>query len=187
MLRRVTVLNFHPGDPRHARARDITKLTPEALCAELELGPVEHAVDVIVGGPPARLSPVSAAARNCARSTRTRRPAGTTRRRGSIMEYLHYVDAFEPLALLMENVPDVLNHGGQNIAEETCEVLRSKGYVCGLYVAKRLAYYGVPQMRERMILIAVPPRRLGIAVSFPEPTHCHVTAARLRAAVAGSR
>ena len=27
----------------------------------------------------------------------------------------------------MENVPDVLNHGGQNIAEEICEVLEEKG------------------------------------------------------------
>lgn len=45
-------LNFHPGDSRHAQARDITKLSPEALCAELDLGEVSVAVDVIVGGPP---------------------------------------------------------------------------------------------------------------------------------------
>ena len=44
--------NFHPGDPRHARARDITQLTPEALAAELELGDVSSSIDVIVGGPP---------------------------------------------------------------------------------------------------------------------------------------
>jgi len=27
-------------------------------------------------------------------------------------EYLRYADAFQPLAVLIENVPDVLNHGG---------------------------------------------------------------------------
>jgi hypothetical protein len=40
----------------------------------------------------------------------------------------------------MENVPDVLNHGGQNIAEETCEALEDKGYVCG-YTLLNAAYY----------------------------------------------
>ena len=53
----------------------------------------------------------------------------------------------------MENVPDILNHGGQNIAEETCEVLRSKGYVAG-YTLLNASHFGVPQMRERMILVA---------------------------------
>lgn len=32
-------LNFHGGDPRHSRARDITKLSPQALASELEIGP----------------------------------------------------------------------------------------------------------------------------------------------------
>ena len=64
-------------------------------------------------------------------------------------EYLRYVDAFQPLVVLVENVPDVLNHGGQNIAEEICEVLESKGYMCG-YTLLNAAFYGVPQMRERM-------------------------------------
>src|SRR4051794_8584435 len=44
--------NFHPGDSRHAVARDITTLKPESLAAELGLGSVESAVDVLVGGPP---------------------------------------------------------------------------------------------------------------------------------------
>ena len=56
--------------------------------------------------------------------------------------------------MLVENVPDVLNHGGQNIAEEICEVLEEKGYVCG-YTLLNAAFYGVPQMRERMFLIAL--------------------------------
>ena len=53
----------------------------------------------------------------------------------------------------MENVPDVLNYGGHNIAEEMCETLTPMGYVCG-YTLLNSAYYGVPQMRERMFLIA---------------------------------
>ena len=69
------------------------------------------------------------------------------------IDYLRYVEAFAPLVVVVENVPDVLNHGGQNIAEEIAEVLEGKGYVCR-YTLLNAAFYGVPQMRERMILIA---------------------------------
>src|SRR6516162_6875586 len=42
-------LNFHGGAPEHCRARDITATHPEDLAAELELGPVATAIDIIVG------------------------------------------------------------------------------------------------------------------------------------------
>lgn len=45
-------LNFHRGDQRHSKARDITATTPEMLCRELDLGNPASAFDVIVGGPP---------------------------------------------------------------------------------------------------------------------------------------
>jgi DNA (cytosine-5)-methyltransferase 1 len=44
--------NFHREDPRHARPRDITSVSPSALTAELELGDPARAFDIIVGGPP---------------------------------------------------------------------------------------------------------------------------------------
>ena len=69
----------------------------------------------------------------------------------------------------MENVPDVLNHGGHNIAEERCEVLEEKGYITR-YTLLNAAYYGVPQMRERMFLIGYR-QELNRDVAFPEPTH----------------
>jgi DNA (cytosine-5)-methyltransferase 1 len=161
-------LNFHPGDPRHAKALDITSLSPEALCAELDLGAVESAIDVIVGGPPCQA--FARVGRSKLREIDAHPEAFRHDPRARLyLEYLHYVEAFQPLALLMENVPDVLNHGGQNIAEETCEVLRSKGYVAG-YTLLNASHYGVPQMRERMILVAYR-RELGIVVNFPDPTH----------------
>jgi DNA (cytosine-5)-methyltransferase 1 len=69
----------------------------------------------------------------------------------------------------MENVPDVLNYGGHNIAEETCEVLSSMGYVCR-YTLLNAVYYGVPQTRERMFLLAYA-EELEADVNFPKPTH----------------
>ena len=85
------------------------------------------------------------------------------------IDYLQYVEACVPLAVLMENVPDMMNHGGHNIAEEVCEVLESRGYVSG-YTLLNAAYYGVPQMRERMFLIASR-KELVDDISFPAPTH----------------
>jgi DNA (cytosine-5)-methyltransferase 1 len=69
----------------------------------------------------------------------------------------------------MENVPDMLNHGGHNIAGEICEVLSARGYICA-YTLLNAAFYGVPQMRERMFLIAIR-QELVETVSFPKPTH----------------
>lgn len=66
-------------------------------------------------------------------------------------------------------VPDMLNHGGHNLAEEIAEVLTSKGYVCR-YSLLNAAFYGVPQMRERMILIAIH-REVASDVNLPDPTH----------------
>lgn len=172
--------NFHPGDPRHAKARDITKLPPEALADELELGGVASGVDVIVGGPPCQA--FARVGRSKLREIEDHPEAFKHDPRARLyLEYLHYVDAFRPLALLMENVPDVLNHGGQNIAEETCEVLREKGYVAA-YTLLNASHFGVPQMRERMILVAYR-QELGVAVRFPQPTH-HMT---LPPGYAGSR
>lgn len=160
-------LNFHKGDPRHSKARDITALSPEELAVELDFGPIADAVDVIVGGPPCqafarvgrpKLREIEAHPEAFRRDPRAR----------LYREYLGYVEAFEPLAVLMENVPDVLNHGGQNVAQEICESLEEKGYVCG-YTLLNAAFYGVPQMRERMFLLAYR-KELGAPVTFPEPT-----------------
>lgn len=161
-------LNFHGGDPKHSRARDIITTHPEDLVAELDLGSVADAVDVIVGGPPCQA--FARVGRPKLREIDAHPQAFRHDPRARLyQEYLRYVDAFQPLAVLVENVPDVLNHGGQNIAEEICEVLEDKGYVCG-YTLLNAAFFGVPQMRERMFLVAYR-REIADRVSFPEPTN----------------
>jgi DNA (cytosine-5)-methyltransferase 1 len=160
--------NFHDGDPRHSRPRDITELTPHALAAELDLGPVASAIDVLVGGPPCQA--FARVGRSKLREIDEHPQAFMHDPRARLyLEYLRYVSAFQPLVILMENVPDVLNHGGQNIAEETCEVLEKKGYLTR-YTLLNSAFYGVPQMRERMFLVGYR-RELECPIVFPEPTH----------------
>jgi DNA (cytosine-5)-methyltransferase 1 len=160
--------NFHHGDPKHSRARDITELTPEALAADLNLGLVGSAIDVLVGGPPCQA--FARVGRSKLREINAHPQAFKYDPRARLyLEYLRYVEAFQPLAVLMENVPDVLNHGGKNIAEETCEALEKKGYTTS-YTLLNAAFYGVPQMRGRMFLIGYR-RELNCRVTFPEPSH----------------
>ncbi len=164
-------LNFHPHDERHTKAYDITTTTPDTLCEELGLGPVTNAVDVIVGGPPCQA--FARVGRAKLREVDQHPEAFLHDPRAQLYKaYLDYVRAFRPLAILMENVPDVLNHGGQNIPEEISDVLESEGYVCR-YTLINSVFYGVPQIRERMLLIAYH-QELGITNPvFPEPTHHH--------------
>lgn len=161
-------INFHPGDARHALARDIITTHPEQLAKWLDLGPVKDSIDVIIGGPPCQA--FARVGRPKLREIDAHPQAFRHDPRARLyQEYLRYVDAFQPLAVLIENVPDVLNHGGQNIAEEICEVLGSKGYVCG-YTLLNASFYGVPQMRERMFLIAYR-REFNRQVTFPKPNY----------------
>lgn len=160
--------NFHNGDIKHSMPRDIISTSPFALAKELKLGPVESAVDVVVGGPPCQA--FARVGRSKLREINDHPEAFKHDVRAQLyLRYLDYVEAFQPLALLMENVPDMLNHGGHNIAEEICEVLEERGYTAQ-YTLLNAVYYGVPQMRERMFLVAFR-RELATSFSFPEPTH----------------
>ena len=160
--------NFHGGDAEHSRARDIVTTLPETLGVDLDLGPVADAIDLIVGGPPCQA--FARVGRPKLREIAAHPQAFRHDPRARLyQEYLRYVDAFQPLAVLIENVPDVLNHGGQNIAQDICEVLTEKGYICG-YTLLNAAHYGVPQTRERMFLMAYR-REIAGRVSFPVPTN----------------
>lgn len=160
--------NFHRGEAKHSKARDITLTTPADLTFDLGLGNAASAFDVIVGGPPCQA--FARVGRSKLREVADHPEAFRHDPRARLyIEYLDYVEACAPLAVVMENVPDMLNHGGHNIAGEVCDVLSSRGYVCG-YTLLNAAFYGVPQMRERMFLIAIR-QELTDAIRFPDPTH----------------
>jgi DNA (cytosine-5)-methyltransferase 1 len=160
--------NFHGGDPEHSAQRDITLTQPDALVRELNLGPTTAAFDVLIGGPPCQA--FARIGRSKLRELDEHAEAFKHDPRAKLyVDYLRYIEAFVPLVVVVENVPDILSHGGLNIAEEICDALVRKGYVCN-YTLLNAAFYGVPQMRERMFLIAYRVE-LGAKVSFPEPTH----------------
>ncbi|MBM7046250.1 DNA cytosine methyltransferase [Rhizobium lusitanum] len=161
-------LNFHHGEDRHSIARDITATSPADLTTALGLGSAASAFDVIVGGPPCQA--FARVGRSKLREIAEHPEAFRHDPRARLyIEYLAYVEACAPLAVVIENVPDMLNHGGHNLAAEIGEILAGKDYVVR-YTLLNAAFYGVPQMRERMILIAIR-KELADDVEFPAPTH----------------
>ena len=161
-------VNFHGNAPIHCQPRDITKISAPILAHDLGLGEASLAIDIIAGGPPCQA--FARVGRSKLREVADHPEAFRHDPRARLyIKYIEYVEACAPLAVLMENVPDMLNHGGHNIAEEICEVLESRGYKCG-YTLLNSAYYGVPQTRERMFLIGYR-NELANRIEFPEPTH----------------
>src|SRR5262249_47495560 len=84
------------------------------------------------------------------------------------LRYLHYIDRLKPLAILIENVPDILNYGGHNVVQEIVETLDDMGYTTR-YSLITSAHHGVPQMRDRVYMIALH-KALGTVVRFPKAT-----------------
>jgi DNA (cytosine-5)-methyltransferase 1 len=159
---------------RHFHARDITA-GPAKIFEDLELpGRIENQIDVLVGGPPCQA--FARVGRAKLRHEARRRDEDDAEsaflvdgRVNLWRSYLDFVRATKPLALLMENVPDILNHGGRNVAETVAGHLRTEGYDVR-YTLLNSAWFGVPQSRERMFLIGIH-KALEEEVRFPAPTH----------------
>lgn len=172
--------NFGPrslgGDrPAHHVPRDATTEDAVSVFADLGLAESpEDQIDVLVGGPPcqafARVGRAKLREQAHRRQEATADQAFLVDGRVSLWQrYVHFIRATKPVALLMENVPDILNHGGSNVAELVSRSLAEEGYVVA-YTLLNAAWYGVPQTRERMILIGFH-RATGITPRFPSPTH----------------
>lgn len=158
-----------------ARARMIEDTAPGCLLADFGVvdssgGDPRMSVDILVGGPPCQA--YARIGRAKLREVRDHPYAYAIDARGSLYaHYIRFVAVLQPLALLLENVPDILNYKKKNVAEEIAENLSELGY-CSAYALLNAAGYGVPQTRERWYLLAwrrelsrTPPR-------FPPPTHC---------------
>lgn len=129
---------------------------------------VESAVDVIIGGPPCQ--PFSLSGRAKLRQVAQDPDAFANDDRVTLYtRYLSWVARLRPLAFVMENVLGIGNHKGQNIPEEIAREVAPLGYTVR-YALLNAAWYGVPQMRERMIIIGIH-AALGVVPEFPPPTH----------------
>lgn len=152
----------------HAKPRNVASLEPEDVIAEFGLGKTAEAIDIIVGGPPCQA--YARVGRAKLREVADHPRAFKIDPRGNLyLRYLHYVDQLKPLAILFENVPDILNYGGHNVVQEIVDALDGMGYEAA-YSLINAAHHGVPQMRDRVYMIAYR-KELGATVQFPRATH----------------
>jgi DNA (cytosine-5)-methyltransferase 1 len=159
----------------HHIPRDAVTETADTVFRDLGLqGAADSQIDVLVGGPPcqafARVGRAKLREQARLREEVTADQAFLVDGRVSLWErYVAFIRATKPVALLMENVPDILNHGGTNVAELVSRSLSEEGYDVA-YTLLNSVWFGVPQMRERMILVGIH-RSTGVRPRFPVPTH----------------
>lgn len=166
-------LNFHRASREetelHSTARDITQTDPLGLVAQFApRTKPQQSVDLIVGGPPCQA--FARVGRAKLREIMVHPEAFLRDARAQLYtHYLEFVRTLAPVAIVVENVPDVLNYGGINIFELISSALRHLGYECR-YGLLNAVHYGVPQMRERAFLIAIS-EVAGVRPTLPPPTH----------------
>lgn len=123
---------------------------------------------VIIGGPPCQ--PFTRVGRAKLREVASLANAHIHDERVTFYEhYLRFLEELQPTAFVMENVPDLCRFNGRNIAEEIAVTAECLGYVVR-YALLNAAWYGVPQMRDRVIILGFR-SELGIVPSFPARTH----------------
>lgn len=144
---------------------------------EIEFGQLQHhlasqgidRVDLICGGPPCQ--GFSRVGRGKLMHLDDMPGAHWRDRRNSLVfEMCRAAEVLRPRAVLIENVTGMLNLGGVNRAEEVCEELELLGYRVRLTVLNA-AWYGVPQNRERLFLLALAPDLEVPGQWFPTPIH----------------
>lgn len=157
--------NFHTGTV--GVARDITTLSPADLLGvgRSEVGGV---VDAVMGGPPC--PSFTRVGRAKLREVMDHPEAFRLDPRTTL--YLHavrFIRDMRPLVVVIENVPDVLNQGGECVGEAIAEQIETLGYNV-TYSLLNASNYGVPQFRDRFILVGFH-KSLGLTPSLPPATH----------------
>lgn len=115
-------------------------------------------VDVIIGGPPCQGFS----------SIRPFRSSADDDPRNSLFEeFASYVNYFRPKALVMENVVGLATYEGGDTIDRILETFSSLGYDCDWRILNA-SNFGVPQKRERLIILGV---ERGGSFQFPSFTH----------------
>jgi DNA (cytosine-5)-methyltransferase 1 len=113
---------------------------------------------IIIGGPPCQGFS----------SIRPFRSSGEDDPRNSLFEeFASFVNYFRPTVFVMENVVGLATHNSGLVIEQIQNCFFQLGYDTEWKILNT-AHYGVPQKRERLILIGV---EKGGVIPFPNPTH----------------
>lgn len=123
-----------------------------------ELGMEKGKLDLIAGGPPCQGFSINAPVRST-----------SDKRNHLFKEFLKFVEAFAPRAVLIENVPGLVSFEHGETLDAILQALADLGYGADVRILGA-AYYGVPQMRWRTIIIGIRGSELPHS-AFPEPIY----------------
>ena len=122
------------------------------------LGLERGQLDLLAGGPPCQGFSINAPVRSL-----------LDQRNHLFKEYLRFVDAFAPRAVLIENVPGLVSFEHGATLHAILDSLAQLGYGADVRILGA-AYYGVPQMRWRTFILGLRGKNLPTC-AFPEPTY----------------
>lgn len=89
------------------------------------------------------------------------------KRNNLFQSFAHYVDYFNPEWFVFENVVGLVSHQGGKALNVLINEFKKLGYEVDFKVLNS-AFFGVPQMRERLIVVG---NRVGVKFQWPKPTH----------------
>lgn len=120
-------------------------------------------LDVIIGGPPCQ--GFSTIGRRVSPNPKIRSKKDP--RNELVLTYARIIKELRPKFIVMENVKGILTLERGIYLQNVLTILSDAGYNAG-YKLINMADFGVPEIRERVIIIG---NRLGLPVSFPIPDH----------------
>jgi DNA (cytosine-5)-methyltransferase 1 len=135
-------------------SRDIRTIEPSEISDQLG----KQKVDVIIGGSP------------CQGFSSLRPNRGTNHnddRNNLFLNFARFVEFFWPKVFVMENVVGLITHNKGDTLDRIHEEFWSLDYNLDWKILNA-ASYGVPQKRERLIMIG---SRDNAAIVFPKPSH----------------
>lgn len=156
--------NFNLSIKKGAKAEhicgDITKL--DADFCKNQIGPNGC---IVIGGPPCQA--YSLIGRGKLNSLRAEGSFVDDKRGYLFEDYLRIAIGLDAKAIIMENVKSCTDFGGVNVPEKAAEILEKHGYSVHWTILNS-ADFGVPQVRERMLLFAY---KGDMEFVLPKPTH----------------
>ena len=149
-----TYARNHPG--AKVLTDDIRNLNPDEI--RNGLGLIKGELDLLAGGPPCQGFSINAPIRS-----------REDHRNHLFKEYLRFVSAFMPKVVLIENVPGLVSFERGETLHAILEALADLGYGADVRILGA-AYYGVPQMRWRTIIVGLRGSELP-GGAFPAPIY----------------
>jgi len=155
-------LHWRYGEDLAHLCGDITQIEPSVFMENVGSNGC-----IVIGGPPCQA--YSLVGRAKLRSLGEDRKNTNDSRGYLFQDFLRFAYGLDAKAVIMENVPESVDYGGINVPERVARSLEKHGYTA-YWTILNAADYGVPQVRERVILIAIRDD-LGKSISLPIPTH----------------